>query len=121
MNPNDLLTRHREHAEGIVRPEFRFGRERETAQILKAAQIAWMNPRCLESLPIVRNIRIGMFEGCAQSLELQSPQFIDAGGLNRIKFQIAHGFILMAGLRRRQAVGRARLPSPSRNPLRESL
>src|SRR6185436_11954742 len=92
MYAHDLLARHGEHAERIVRAQVVLHRERKLCQILERAQILGMDAGGAEAFSIVSDVVVCVPYGPLQALQLQSTQLVDAGLLDRLE---VHGVAVM--------------------------
>jgi hypothetical protein len=83
MQANELLARHREHPEGIVVAQVGLDREWEAGEISRRAKAAWLYSCRIEFPAIVRDVRVGLFQGALEPLRLQLGQRGARHGLGR--------------------------------------
>ena len=67
----DLLARHREHAERVVRAQVGLGGEREPRQVGQRLRSSGVTPGGVEGAPVVRHVLVDPLERVAQPLQLQ--------------------------------------------------
>ena len=85
VQANDLLTRHRKHAERIICAQIGLGGEREFRKVGKLLQVAGINARLLEGAAIMRHVVVGVIERPFEALELQRRDLIARRDLDRIE------------------------------------
>jgi hypothetical protein len=62
MDADQLFARHREHVEGVIVAKVGLHREREFGEIGELPEIGGMHAGRIESLPVMRDVVVGMPE-----------------------------------------------------------
>ena len=85
MNAQDLVARHGEHPERIMRAQVVLGGERKLRQIIECFEIAGMHAGFVECLLVVRDVVVGVAERPFQPLQLKCRDLVARGGFDRIE------------------------------------
>ena len=105
VNANDLLARHREHAERIVIAKVGFGGERKFSQIGQGAQIVRVHAGRVKRGTVVRDAVVGAAQGRSHALELQRLELVTARRFDRLQIRrrrLLHGGDLTSSLLNRR-------------------
>jgi hypothetical protein len=78
MKAHHLLPRHGEEAKGIVVAEVLLQEEREAGHVRERSQVIGVSSAGIEAAAVMPDILVGVPHGPLQSLQLQSPDLIDA-------------------------------------------
>src|ERR1700756_2012245 len=89
MQAEDALPRHREHAEGIIRPQVLLGREGKFLEVRETGDIVRMNAGRPEAFAIMRDVRLSVSERPLEPGELQRRDLVTRGDLDRVELVAA--------------------------------
>jgi len=98
VDAHDLLARHGEHAERVVRTQVVLRREREPAQVVERAAIVRVDAAGGERLAIEADALVRVPQAPLQALELQRLELVPRGRLDRLEVaclgsEIEHGLM----------------------------
>ena len=76
MHARQILARHGEHAERIVRPQVLLAGERELREVIQRPEVIRMHPGAIERGSVMRYVGVGMAQRPGEPLALQRGNLI---------------------------------------------
>ena len=85
VDARDLVLGHGEHAERVVVAQVALRGEGEPGEVGQLAAVVGMHAGRVERAPVVGDVVVGVAQRPPQPLQLQGPQLVERGALDRIQ------------------------------------